>query len=589
VDSATSAEAVLSSFSCNIQLMRILLANKFYYRRGGDCIYMLNLEQLLREHGHEVAVFTMDYPENIDTPWKKYFPREVKFRPGIGMIETLIRPFGWGEVRRKFSVLLDDFKPDVVHLNNIHTQLSPVIAEIAHKRGIRVVWTIHDLKLLCPRYDCLQNGVKLCEECFTDKRNVLRHNCMKNSRLASLIAYKEATTWNKERLMDCTDVFLCPSQFMADKMIQGGFNHKQVKVLCNFIDVEKCRRDNQRKEDYYCYIGRICEEKGVLTLLDAAKQIDKRLILIGDGPIREQMQGKYAQYSNIQFVGKKDWDEISEIVGKAKFTVLPSVVLENNPLTIIEAQCLGTPTLGANIGGIPELIDESNGMIFKSGNAVDLKDKIQKMFGATFDYESIAKQAQHKYSSDKYYKQIHELSNYPPRLLKYINDCYRKRYDYYCFIGRLSHEKGAATLIEAASRLPYKLVVIGDGPMRTELEQKATRNIEFVGFKQWDEIKEIVGKARFSVIPSEWYENNPLSVIEAQCLGTPVLGARIGGIPELITKETGMTFESRNADDLARKIENMWNATFDYKAIADSSLKRYNSDAYYTEIMKVYR
>ena len=141
--------------------MRILLSNKFYYRRGGDCIYMLNLEQLLKTNGHDVAVFAMDYPENLDTPWKTYFPQEM------GKLMALTRPFGSSEVRKKFNRLLDDFKPDVVHLNNIHTQLSPVMAELAYRRGVRVVWTLHDYKLLCPRYDCLRDGREVCELCFT--------------------------------------------------------------------------------------------------------------------------------------------------------------------------------------------------------------------------------------------------------------------------------------------------------------------------------------------------------------------------------------------------------------------------------------
>ena len=114
-------------------------------------------------------------------------------------------------------------------------------------------------------------------------------------------------------------------------------------------------------------------------------------------------------------------------------------------------------------------------------------------------------------------------------------------------------------------------------------------NVEFLGFCQWNDIKDIVGKAKFTVIPSEWYENNPLSVIEAECLGTPVLGARIGGIPELIDEDmNGMTFESGNADDLAGKIKAMYNADFDYKAIADAAMERYNAENYYDEIMKCY-
>ena len=132
--------------------MKILLANKFYYRRGGDCIYMLNLEKLLKAHGHEVAVFAMDYPENLDTPWKKYFPKNMS------KLMAFTRPFGDGEVKSKFSQLLNDFKPDVVHLNNIHTQLSPLIAKLAHEYGAKVVWTLHDTKLVCPCYTCMRDG-----------------------------------------------------------------------------------------------------------------------------------------------------------------------------------------------------------------------------------------------------------------------------------------------------------------------------------------------------------------------------------------------------------------------------------------------
>lgn len=138
--------------------MKVLLVNKFYYYRGGDCICTINLEALLKENGHEVSVFAMQFSENLPTPWSKYFPSEIKFKPGIGMIEAFTRPFGTNEVKTKFNALLDDFCPDIVHVHNIHSQLSPIVIEIAHKRGIKVVWTLHDYKLLCPRYDCLRNN-----------------------------------------------------------------------------------------------------------------------------------------------------------------------------------------------------------------------------------------------------------------------------------------------------------------------------------------------------------------------------------------------------------------------------------------------
>ena len=393
--------------------MKILLANKFYYRRGGDCIYTLNLEQLLKAHGHEVAVFAMDYPENMDTPWKKYFPTNMS------KLMAFTRPFGSAEVKGKFKKLLDDFQPDVLHLNNVHTQLSPIMAELAHQRGIKVVWTLHDYKLLCPRYDCLKNGNTICETCFRgDKKACLDNKCMKGSKLASFIGYKEAVAWNRERLEASTDVFICPSQFMADKMVQGGFSKSKMRTLCNFIDVEKCKyapidgTDNTdrsillpKKEDYYCFIGRLSHEKGVKTLIEAANQLPYKLVVIGGGPLMDEL--KAAAHDNIEFVGFKQWDDIKQLVGKARFSVIPSEWYENNPLSVIEAECLGTPVLGARIGGIPELVEEGKtGMTFSSGNIADLKEKIEKMWNADFDYQSIAIMSMERYNAEKYYKNI---------------------------------------------------------------------------------------------------------------------------------------------------------------------------------------
>lgn len=386
--------------------MRILLSNKFYYRRGGDCIYMLNLEQLLKAHGHEVAVFAMDYPDNLDTPWKRYFPQEMT------KLMAFTRPFGSKEVRRKFNRLLDDFQPEVVHLNNIHTQLSPVIAELAHKRGIRVVWTLHDYKLLCPRYDCLRNETTVCEQCFDgDKRFCKAYKCMKGSTLASIIGYREAVMWNRQRLEACTDSFVCPSRFMAEKMAQGGFSKEKLKVLCNFIDIAKCKKTDYEREDYYCYIGRLSHEKGVDTLIGAAARLPYRLKVIGGGPLNEELRMKNEELKGcVEFLGYKQWDDIKEIVGHARFTVIPSEWYENNPLSVIEAECLGTPVLGARIGGIPELINEGvNGMTFESGNAADLTEKIQKMFGTTFDYRAIAEKAMTRYDAESYYNDIMKI------------------------------------------------------------------------------------------------------------------------------------------------------------------------------------
>ena len=202
---------------------RVLLVNKFYYPRGGDCIVVLNTEALLRDNGVEAEVFAMKYPQNLMARYQDMFASEVTFGGGLGnQVRALKRTLGYGDVRAGFEAVLDEYKPDVVHLHNIHSYLSPVLGELAHKRGIRVVWTLHDYKLLCPRYDCLLDG-KPCERCFNGgKHNVLSHRCMKGSLPASAVAWVEALKWNRRRLEDFTDVFVCPSEFMAAKMRAGG-------------------------------------------------------------------------------------------------------------------------------------------------------------------------------------------------------------------------------------------------------------------------------------------------------------------------------------------------------------------------------
>lgn len=390
--------------------MKVLLVNKFYYPRGGDCNVVINTKALLEENGHEVALFAMQHPDTIATEYVRYFPSEISFSPGVGMLEAFMRPFGTSEVKKKFTQLLSDFKPDVVHLHNIHSQLSPIVAKIAYEKGIPVVWTLHDYKLLCPRYDCLRNGETVCEECFTGKSKVLSYKCMKNSLPASLLAFLEAKKWNKGILDKYTTTFIGPSQFMSDKMVQGGFSPNKVTTLCNFIDIDKCDGDYIEKDEYYCYVGRLSHEKGIETLIKAAQHLPYTLRIVGGGPLEEELS-KYAS-SNVIFDGYKTWDELKEIVGKAKFLVVPSEWYENNPLSVIEAQCLGTPVLGAKIGGIPELIDEqSTGLLFESGNEDDLSEKIKQMWASTFDYKKIIELSKARYSKEAHYNKLISIYN----------------------------------------------------------------------------------------------------------------------------------------------------------------------------------
>ena len=382
---------------------RVLLVNKFYYPRGGDCVVVLNTEAMLRDSGIEAEVFAMQYPENLPATYQDRFASEVNFGGGVGnLLRAMQRTMGWGDVRNRFEAVLDDFKPDVVHLHNIHSYLSPVVAQLAHRRGIRVVWTLHDYKLLCPRYDCLLDG-KPCEQCFAGaKRNVLTHRCMKGSLPASAVAWLEALKWNRSTLERNTDLYVCPSRFMADKMRQGGFDPDKIKVLSNFIDPVKLKRfqaiDKQSREDYYCYVGRLSQEKGVADLLEAASRLPYKLKVAGGGPLEQALRERYGSCPNIEFLGMVDADVVALLLASARFSVVSSQCYENNPLSVIEALCAGTPVAGARIGGIPELIDDRSGIVFQPFDRDALAAAITSAMDRQWDHADIARRALQRFS-----------------------------------------------------------------------------------------------------------------------------------------------------------------------------------------------
>ncbi|MDR1676002.1 MAG: glycosyltransferase [Tannerella sp.] len=397
-------------------MKRILLVNKFYYPRGGDCVAVMAAEQLLKAKGHEVAVFCMQYPDNVASSWETYFPAEVSFSGAMlsGSLRAAERIFRARDVATRFTRLLNDFKPDVVHLHNIHSYLSPVVAQIARRRGLRVVWTMHDYKLICPTYSCLRAG-KPCELCFKHKSGVFKHRCMKGSRAASLLAWMEALYWNRKKLERLTDRFISPSSFLKGKMVSAGFRAEQIEVLPNFMPYRPAPLPPAGKEDYYCYTGRLSGEKGVTILLEAAKRLPCPLKVIGGGPLFDSLRRQFPQ-THIEFTGQLPVEELLPVVQRARFLVMPSVWYENNPFSVIEALCLGTPVLGANIGGIPELIDtKKNGRLFTPGSAGELATAIAacfRHFSGTCDFRKIAAEAQNKFSPETFYtKLIHIYGN----------------------------------------------------------------------------------------------------------------------------------------------------------------------------------
>lgn len=391
--------------------MRILIVSKFFYARGGAEVVGIGTRQLLLEAGHEVRVFAMDYPENLKLPENADYASQVSFEGGLGnKLKAFKRLMGLGDVKSKFRKVLNDFKPDVVHLHNIHSYLSPVVGEMAHKAGARVVWTLHDLKLLCPAYLGRRPDGSVCQDCIGGKFHIMEHNCLKGSRLASFMALLEAKRWSRRKLDAFTDAFIAPSHFMADMMKKGGFTPSKIHVLHNFIDPPKLDiilRTPQRPantEPYFAYVGRLSAEKGVKTLVRAALKAGVKLKLAGDGPLRSELEAMAAGSKQIEFLGFQGPEQIALLQRNALACVLVSECYENNPLSVIESLCAGTPVIGAEIGGIPELIEPFvNGVHVPPGDADALAYTLADFQGARYNRAEISKKACNQFSQQTHF------------------------------------------------------------------------------------------------------------------------------------------------------------------------------------------
>ena len=391
--------------------MKALIVNKFWYPRGGDCVVAMGTADLLRRMGHEVAIFSMRHPDNVACTGDDRFVPQVHFDGTFTQkLRAVRRSMGDSDVKRAFSQLLRDFQPQVVHLHNIHSYLSPVVAKLAHEHGCRVVWTLHDYKLLCPAYSCLRQG-QPCDQCIEHPMDVVVNRCMKGSLLASIAGLIEATEWNSTLLSQYVDVFICPSRFMALKMKQAGFPAEKLAVITNFIPDE--RRDTAPvslgRAQYACYVGRLSAEKGVDTLLQAAASLPFTLKVAGDGPLLAPLREQYASSKNIEFLGRQDAHAVTALLRQAQFSVTPSQWWENNPLSIIESLSAGTPVVGTDMGGIPELIDNSNGIIVPAGHVQALASAMRHAADTAWDRAAIARDAHHRFHPQTHYRALLNL------------------------------------------------------------------------------------------------------------------------------------------------------------------------------------
>ena len=345
---------------------------------------MLDQNELLTSRGWDIVPFAMEYEKNFETGYDDYFVEEIDFASDYKPVEKVrkvIKSVYSLEARREIGRLIDDVRPDVVHAHNIYHHLTPAIFGAIQKKGVPAVMTVHDLKIGCPSKLMLApDGV--CEGCQGGKTwNAVQQRCLKGSLPLSAIAALETTlhsflgSYKKN-----VDLFVLPSRFHMNKLIDWGLPAEKARYVPNAVDVSELVADFAPGERFV-FVGRLSEEKGLLTFVKAVASAGVKATIVGTGPQEGELRALVeSSGADVEFAGYQTGDALFDIVRNAKALVLPSECYENAPVVLLEAYGVGTPVLGSDLGGIPELIQPGiTGFLATAGDVDSFAEQLSAM------------------------------------------------------------------------------------------------------------------------------------------------------------------------------------------------------------------
>lgn len=342
--------------------MRILLIHNFYQYLGGEDTYVTSLKKLLEDSGHEVYLYSKD-SKDIKTTWDK-------IKAAFGLFYN-----PW--LKKDLTKIIKKFKPDIAHFHNIYPLIGATAYEICKKNKISVIQHIANYRLICPKGIMFRNKGP-CELCINKnfKYPAIVYNCYHQSKIAS-IAFVLADYYHRLiKTYSLIDKYIFQSKFTRDYFINSiKIPLSKTEILPHFVPETKYYLN--KKKDYFIYVGRLSEEKGIIELLDIFKTLKQvKLIVVGDGPLKKQVE-LYNKYKNIKLMGFLDRDEILKLISRAIATIIPSKFYETGPFVLMESYSVGTPVIAPNLGIFKDEIKQNNtGFLFDKNNYKSLRDII---------------------------------------------------------------------------------------------------------------------------------------------------------------------------------------------------------------------
>jgi glycosyltransferase involved in cell wall biosynthesis len=387
--------------------MKTIFVNNYYYIRGGAERVFFDEIAFLKSFGHEVMTFSMHYKDNFYSEFSRFFASQIEYR-NVSFVRKLLSGMEMiysRKCRRRFSGLLDYFKPDLIHAHNIYGRLTSSIIDAAKEDKVPVVMTLHDYKLICPSYLMLCKG-KVCEDCkYNNYKYCLLNMCHDNALIPSFLYTVESYFNFIFKKYEWIRFFICPSKFNMRKHIEFGMPEEKLVHLPYSVNTLKYLPDFKVGQ-HILFAGRIAKEKGLLTLIKAVENLDAILRIVGDGPMAAECK-EYAKTNNISNV-------VFELMKNSIFLVVPSEWYENLPMVALEAFAYGKPVIGSNIGGIPEIVDENeNGLLFSPGDYLELREKIKYLIDRPSLIQEMGRRAREKaekeYNPELHYQRLMSL------------------------------------------------------------------------------------------------------------------------------------------------------------------------------------
>jgi glycosyltransferase involved in cell wall biosynthesis len=345
--------------------MKIMVVyNSYRHRVHGEQVVVDTTNRLLLDAGHDVRLFSSSSEGLSQTRMKQ-------------LLAAAAGVYNPRSERRLFKKLCA-FRPDVVHMHNLYPWISPSALVSASRTGTPSLFTVHHYGLTCPILTHFRSG-NICTACLsTGEGSCIRNNCRGSLLESGAYALRAFAARKMRWFLDRVVIFIALSQFAKNQLVSAGFPESKIAVRPNMVRLAPATIVD-RRGDYVAYVGRVTPEKGVDLLCEAAARSKLPLAIAGDATGWPELTRIYS--SQVTFRGILRGPTLERFYRNARFLVVPSRWWEVCPIVALEAMNFGCPVLAANVGGLPEIVDEGRaGVLFQSGDSVDLAEKMGRLW-----------------------------------------------------------------------------------------------------------------------------------------------------------------------------------------------------------------